>query len=323
MAWDSKDGILLNLESNETYMSLITGCLNTTFGKTTSYKYGLLKSILDNVFNVNQTDLKLSFDDLSYTFCKMYWNLVLKYKLPQKQGKSLDDKSSIEILIFSIIKKNQLLEFVDFDNLNNKDKNEYLKQGSVIFGKYVVGALYSEFKGKLFGFSKKDSKNKFIYFNENSYEFILKNKTVIEKLNYYSWIIWTEKILERWNLGIDNVAIKLENSTKRQSLNELKKELLLIDENICFYCGKKVNGKSCHLDHFIPWVFVKNDDLWNLVISCSNCNLRKNDKLPPNRYLNKLVFRNRDLFNIETAKKLELLYESAVFNGLKKWELGE
>lgn len=320
MAWDSKSGNLLNLESNESYMSLIIGCLNTTFGKTTSYKYGLIKSILDNIFNVNQEDFKISFDELSFTFCKMYWNLVLKYRLPQKQGKTHDDKSSIENVIYSFIEKNQLLNYVDFDCLNDKDRKGYLKLGSEIFGKYVVGALYSEFKGKIFGFSKKD---KFIYFNKQSYNFILKNKTVIEKLNYYSWIIWTEKILERWNLGIDNVAIKLEDSTKRYSLNEFKKELLLIDENVCFYCGKKLNSRSCHLDHFIPWIFVKNDKLWNLVISCASCNLRKNDKLPPMGYLNKLVFRNRDLFNIETSEKLKLLYESAVFNGFEKWNLGE
>ena len=32
--------------------------------------------------------------------------------------------------------------------------------------------------------------------------------------------------------------------------------------NNCFYCGKKLEN-NVHVDHFIPWSFVMNDELWN------------------------------------------------------------
>ena len=41
----------------------------------------MIKSILDNLFNVGE-DFKLDFNTLSKTFANIYWNLVVKYKLP-------------------------------------------------------------------------------------------------------------------------------------------------------------------------------------------------------------------------------------------------
>lgn len=49
----------------------------------TSYKFGFLKSIIDNLYNVD-SDLKLTFDQLFSKFGEIYWNLVLKYGLRQK-----------------------------------------------------------------------------------------------------------------------------------------------------------------------------------------------------------------------------------------------
>lgn len=36
----------------------------------------------------------------------------------------------------------------------------------------------------------------------------------------------------------------------------------------CFYCGRKLSPKRIDVDHFIPWSFIKDDNLWNLVLAC-------------------------------------------------------
>lgn len=56
--------------------------LNSLAKKTATDKYAFFKSVLDNLFNVND-NLGLDFKYLSYSFSKMYWNLIAKYKLPQ------------------------------------------------------------------------------------------------------------------------------------------------------------------------------------------------------------------------------------------------
>ncbi len=47
----------------------------------------------------------------------------------------------------------------------------------------------------------------------------------------------------------------------------------------CYYCHTKV-GKNYHVDHVIPISRGGSNDISNLVITCTFCNLSKKDKLP-------------------------------------------
>lgn len=67
-------------------------------------------------------------------------------------------------------------------------------------------------------------------------------------------------------------------------------------ENNCFYCGKRLN-KNIHVDHFIPWTFVKNDNLWNFVLACPRCNLKKSGNLVGREYVVKIGLRNTSIMN--------------------------
>ena len=316
MAWYSKDGELIELNKNETFMSCILNCLNTTAYKTTSYKYGLLKAILDNLYNCD--NYRLSFDELLVTFAKIYWNIIVKYDLPQKQMSTQGNLSSMEIIINEIKNEFVFVEKVDFDSLKEEIQKRYINKSRRVIVKDVIGALYSDLNGKIYGFTKHD---KYIYFSEDSYNFLSENKLVIEKLNYYSWIIWTEKLLEKHEKGINNVAIKLDLSTKRNSLLEFKKRIFAESTDYkCFYCNSKITVNRCHIDHFIPWSFVKDDKIWNLVPTCRDCNLSKKDKIPSNKYLNKLILRNLSLIGNSYEDNLKKLYDAALYNGFILWE---
>jgi hypothetical protein len=48
----------------------------------TTYKFVLIKSILENLYNVNEK-LELSYDALFSSFGKIYWNLVIHHNLNQ------------------------------------------------------------------------------------------------------------------------------------------------------------------------------------------------------------------------------------------------
>jgi CRISPR/Cas system Type II protein with McrA/HNH and RuvC-like nuclease domain len=62
----------------------------------------------------------------------------------------------------------------------------------------------------------------------------------------------------------------------------------------CFYCPSKI-GETLAVDHVIPWSYVLEDRVWNLVLACKNCNSEKSNQTPGDRYLNDLVHRNRRL----------------------------
>jgi hypothetical protein len=70
-----------------------------------------------------------------------------------------------------------------------------------------------------------------------------------------------------------------------------------VQEASCFYCERAFKGTP-HIDHFIPWTFVLEDRVWNLVLACESCNGEKSDQTPAEVYVEKLVGRNSQLVKL-------------------------
>lgn len=96
---------------------------------------------------------------------------------------------------------------------------------------------------------------------------------------------------------------KLELSLPERMPLEIYRNILFseFEECNCFYCGKKLSGKI-HVDHFIPWSFVKEDKLWNFVLSCPECNIKKSNILPPKSTIARILERNRIILNASDVK---------------------
>jgi hypothetical protein len=65
--------------------------------------------------------------------------------------------------------------------------------------------------------------------------------------------------------------------------------------NVCFYCGEHIDDSDIHVDHVLPRQVVRHDEIWNLVLSHSLCNLHKDDFLVSKHYLEKLILRNENI----------------------------
>ena len=70
MGFNDKNGAILKVHNDDSmYMSDCMHFLNSLAKKTATYKYAFFKSILDNLFNVND-NLELDFKYLSYFLIK-------------------------------------------------------------------------------------------------------------------------------------------------------------------------------------------------------------------------------------------------------------
>ena len=67
--------------------------------------------------------------------------------------------------------------------------------------------------------------------------------------------------------------------------------------NVTAFTAEKKLGAKIHVDHFIPWSFVKEDKLWNFVLSCPECNIKKSNILPPQNTIARILERNRIILN--------------------------
>lgn len=327
--WKLKCGSITEYSvSEDRIWSLFNYVFSDSSRKRNTYKFGFIKSLLDNVFNGIKCEegIFYTYEELFQKFAENYWNLVVKYDLRQmrKDGKSVFSK--VEMIFLEAIEENPIIASLEFDSIDKITKSKMVNKVTSECRTCVVGALYEDFDGIIYSF---DLKGSGIILNYCVYEFMLKYKTEIEKLNYYSWAKFLEQINE------DNVLIrvidKLELATPKRENLSVYRELLRkeFEEDTCFYCGKKLQ-KNIHVDHFIPWSFVKDDKMWNFVLSCANCNERKNNRIPKMDYLIRIEDRNRKIqvyeniiiqtdFEKYTDDLLRIMWYYAKLSGLKEF----
>ena len=301
MAWNSKSGELnFSSLSDDEYWSLFNFVFSESCHKTSTYKFALLKSILDNLLNntPGENGQLIFYSDLFAKFAESFWNLVVKYHLHQQKPTAEGKTSKIEQIFGEAIKTNPVLENLEFASIEENARTQLIQKVQAECKKYVLGALYGDFGGKLYGF---DQNGNFITLSQGAYGFLLKYKIEIEKLNYYAWAKFLEKINEENVLF--HLLSKLELSLPERTPLEIYRNILFseFEECNCFYCGKKLSGKI-HVDHFIPWSFVKEDKLWNFVLSCPECNIKKSNILPPQNTIARILERNRIILNAGDVK---------------------
>lgn len=328
--WNLKKGSITEYNlSDDRIWSLFNFVFSDSSRKRNTYKFGLIKAIIDNIFNgkVLNTGVYFSYEEIFGKFAENYWNLVVKYDLRQmrKDGKSVYSK--IETILREEVSINSILAVMRFDSIPKETKIRIINNVTAECKKCVVGALYEDFEGTIYDF---DLKGAGITLNYSFYEFILKHKTELERLNYYAWAKFLEQI------NNDNVLIgvigKLELATPRRENLSIYREMLRreFEENTCFYCGRKLQ-RVVHVDHFIPWSFVKDDKMWNLVLSCPTCNERKNNRVPSQDYLIRIEERNKKIQNIDnvlvqadfseyTEELLRRIWYYAKLSGLKEYK---
>jgi hypothetical protein len=284
----------------------------------TTYKFVLIKSILENLYNVND-NLELNYSVLFSSFSKIYWNLVIHHNL--NQINMTDKKAEVQRILMDVQKKHQIPHTLVFDRLSNELQIEIISKVTKRCKINVMGALYGDTSCTIYDF---DNSKEQLRLNSTFYSFMQRFQRVLNYLTNYHLALFLEKFNEKGDTT--NLLLKVENVSKRSSLDQFYQVLSSFYNGKCFYCGRSIKKESAHVDHFIPWSFVQADQLWNLVIACSACNLSKSDKLANKLFLESVIERNDNLITIPelsnredmkvyTSKKMQDLYYYSVENG--------
>ena len=300
--WNLKSGSITEYDvSEDRIWSLFNYVFSNSTRKRNTYKFGLVKSLLDNVFNGQQKSdgIYFTYEELFGRFAENYWNLVIKYDLRQMRPDGKSMYSKVESILKQAAAENQILVNLEFEAIEEKKKQQIIKKVTTECKKCVVGALYDDFDGVIYSFDMKESG---LILNYCIYDFMLRHKSELEKLNYYSWARFLEQVND--DNALIRVIDKLELATPKREDLSVYREILRreFEEDTCFYCGKKLQ-KVIHVDHFIPWSFVKDDKIWNFVLSCPTCNEKKNNRVPGKDYLIRIEDRN---------KKIQLLNNTVI-----------
>ena len=327
--WYLKSGVRTEyVVSEDKIWSLFNYVFSDSCRKRNTYKFGLIKALLDNIFNgtPQENGVYFSYNEIFGKFAENYWNLVVKYDLRQMRPDGKSKLSKVEKILKDVVSRNEVIASLEFESLDEETKENISKTVAKECKNNVVGALYKDFEGVLYEFDlKKDG----VILNFCVHEFMQKYKFELEKLNYYSWAKFLEQVND--SSVLVKVIDKLELATPRRNDLSVYRKILYreFEENTCFYCGKKLQ-KNIHVDHFIPWTYVKDDKIWNFVLSCPTCNIKKKDRVAPHDYIIRVETRNKQLIQVRNEiiqmdfegysdGLIERMWNYAKLSGLKEY----
>ncbi len=119
-----------------------------------------------------------------------------------------------------------------------------------------------------------------VYFNKSWMEMIQDNTVSILGWIQYEKVKW----LQNNNPEVPGLVYKLapmdEKMRKLNNVRKLWECILNISKVSDVFTGEAVTPKQFDVDHFIPWSFVMNDELWNLMPMDSSLNSAKSNRLP-------------------------------------------
>ncbi len=109
------------------------------------------------------------------------------------------------------------------------------------------------------------------------------------------WVSFTEQITSSPRLhskiasgGVGDFV----NENDRRKYSRILRELW---GDFCFYCGRTVLDAPLAVGRAIPFTYLLQDRIWNLVLNCDACGVAKSEQTPPDSCVEALVERNREL----------------------------
>jgi 5-methylcytosine-specific restriction endonuclease McrA len=285
--------------------------------KSNTYKFALARSILEFVKenkpqiiqNVKEDkDTVINYSVFAEDFFRYYWYQE-KLKIPQNFN--TDTLPRAVSIVKDIYKESTQPE--KFDMVKEEIKSKAIKKIlSGVFNKYknktsqVVPRFQNIIEGKETmekeTFYKNDEDNKRILVNADAMEFFIHYRILLEKFVVLEWAKFLDHIKTA-----PGIISKIEDPVfDRTSLKPQEKILRRFFKN-CFYCERDLENLpkdvKIHVDHFIPRSYIAEDELWNLVLSCSECNLNKSDSLAIDFKNNLIRDNNLAIHEIPELKK--------------------
>ncbi len=293
---------------------------------TECYKFYWLDALL-KLFSLGKTEIV--FDDLINQMIADAWYSVVEYHLhlgpKNASGKIMN---SLERAVIKLSQLTNIPSDADRDTiiLAVKENDRELHGEKDQLTKNVPYRMLSPFMHEVKGNDRIwDQKKRLIAYIEqlNKKECIpyqitngagLKKRVVINEEwqdffmdNFVTISGWIEvkkvRYLQGRNPGVPGIIYKLvpENNKQRKLryVRNLWNTIIETKPVYDIYSEKLLGLNDFDIDHFVPWSFVANDELWNLLPMDSSLNSSKSNNLPQWKYF--------ELF----AKNQYMMYESA------------
>ena len=118
--WNLKAGAITEyVVSEDRIWSLFNFVFSDACKKRNTYKFGLIKSLLDSAFSGEMTEqgVRYSYEELFGRFAYNYWNLVVKYEFASDEKRwEIRVFQKIELIFKDVIKENNIFINLEFES---------------------------------------------------------------------------------------------------------------------------------------------------------------------------------------------------------------
>lgn len=206
----------------------IKNVLTLFYGKTdrnkkaSTYKYAMLKAILDSLDSASDVTYIIRFDVLFEHFARIYWTLVFKHGIPQKPNAIRGGKTLAEIIVDRVAEKYDIQEGTEYSDLPASAQSSLRAQMKGQCSEYVFGALYAETYEAIYSFHRSKTEG-WIKLNPAAYAYFSKHNTSVQSDNYTAWASYYVNVL-KVDGTVSGYKTLLKNELGRRSTTESNKK---------------------------------------------------------------------------------------------------
>ena len=313
------------------------------FGKNTaSYKFALAKSLID-VSLERQSDL-ITLDDLALPYA-LHLAQHLKHSPKQSTAKTSQFIQACQDFNEGKIDEDRLIQ------ITKKEGFKYVLDAfHVVNTKAVTERFYDVVNEEFFIDERKF--NKGIRLTDNLFKLFYVYDNSAKDLNQETESRWN-LVEKAWELNINKnlIAVEFDQETnqlfthdtkhRRTNITTSRGALNGYQKSRCFYCFKEISISSADdlladVDHFFPHLLkpdvvnagccrpVNVDGVWNLVLSCAECNRGESGKfaqVPTIELLERLHTRNEYLIGSHHPLRETLIMQTGTTERDRKYFL--
>lgn len=313
------------------------------FGKNTaSYKFALAKSLID-VSLERKSDL-ITLDDLALPYA-LHLAQHLKHSPKQSTAKTSQFIQACQDFNEGKIDEDRLIQ------ITKKEGFKYVLDAfHVVNTKAVTERFYDVVNEEFFIDERKF--NKGIRLTDNLFKLFYVYDNSAKDLNQETESRWN-LVEKAWELNINKnlIAVEFDQETKQLFTHDTKHRRTNIttsrgalngyQKSRCFYCFKEISISSADdlladVDHFFPHILkpdvltagccrpVNVDGVWNLVLSCAECNRGESGKfaqVPTIELLERLNTRNEYLIGSHHPLRETLIMQTGTTERDRKYFL--
>jgi len=267
-----------------------------------TYKMAWLKAIVDICHE--QNDEFISYDSAAKKVFSYYWDQTIFFNL--RQGPRIQTPPEIITIVNEKI--------AEYQSKNGTQPIKFIKVESILDDGSIkkIANVLKKMPGKYF---ITNGSNPISTYQQVEGGILVKEPNLIKQhadclypAIMYRWAQKLEEVDNSPNLIKKLKGIETGNKLRRGNLKKFHQFLDYENNNkICFITKKPISNKVS-VDHVIPWSYMFEDKLWNLVYVDSSENSSKSNRLPSEKLIIDLEDRNKKLLNLLKENNIKHKY---------------